>query len=95
MRIRPRPRNSEAVRELFQERPTRWIGLFSGHGPKQVEELVLLFPRQFAHDVSDALQDLDGVVWIHLLVFTAFDEPEDIDQGLGQGSRQGGVCSRH
>ncbi|WP_455680855.1 hypothetical protein [Streptomyces mirabilis] len=86
---------SEAVLELFQKHPPRRIRLLAGHGGEQAEELVLLLTCQPAHDVGDALQNFDGIVLIRLLVFTVFDEPENIDQCLGQSSRQGGVRSRH
>lgn len=64
------------------------VGLGFGHRPEQVDQFAPLVARQLADQVSDALQDFDGVVRIHLIVFTALDEPQDVDQSLGQGVGQ-------
>ncbi|SCF84440.1 hypothetical protein [Streptomyces sp. Ncost-T10-10d] len=75
----------EAVREPFQELPPNGVGLGFSHRPEQVDQFAPLVARQLDDQAGDTLQDLDRVVRIHLLVFTALDEPQDIDQGLNQG----------
>lgn len=81
-------KNPEALRQPFQELPPRRVGLRFSHRPERADQLVPLVARQLADQVGDALQGLDGVVRIHLLIFTSLDESQDVDQGLDQGMGQ-------
>ncbi|GGT30484.1 MULTISPECIES: hypothetical protein [Streptomyces] len=76
----------EALRERFQELAASRVVLSRCHLPDQLDQLLQLITRQRADHVSNTLHNLDRVVLIHLLVFAAVYEPQDIDQSLGQGT---------